>query len=271
MPEPSLHPHLPESSRHHCVPSSPPWQARQCSPPLLPFPPRSPIKVPPRAPYFTTPGLSHSTSLPWTQSSSTPASLPPPVSSALPSLVAYGQIALALKLCLYAASLAHTSSPIAPGSLASDFTAAGTRHLAVDQPSRASTSQIDPASVIPYLCSCLATIPSTQNRTTGEEPPQNFTGDWFSLSRTAFPSPRRHYPPPPYDAWARTHGAVPALFPFPWADWAARREAARARPCWAEIPPVQLAGKSLFFFPFSIFFLFSYIYAYIDIYAPKIV
>ena len=64
-----------------------------------------------------------------------------------------------------------------------------TAHLPVVSLSQNATSQIDPASVIPYLCSCLATIPSTQNRTTGEEPPQNFTGDWFSLSRTAFPSP----------------------------------------------------------------------------------
>jgi hypothetical protein len=102
------------------------------------------------------------------------------VSSALPSLVAYGQIDLALKLRLCVASLAHTSSlPIAPGRLAGDFTAAGTRHLAVDRPSRASTGQIDPTSIIPYLRSCLATILSTQNRTTSEEPPRNFTGDRF--------------------------------------------------------------------------------------------
>jgi hypothetical protein len=97
VPEPSLHPRMPESYRRHCVPSSPPWQARRCLPPLLPSPPRPPIKGPPRAPYFTTPGLSHSTSLPQTQSSSTLASLPSPVSSALPSLVAYVQISLALK------------------------------------------------------------------------------------------------------------------------------------------------------------------------------
>jgi hypothetical protein len=140
-------------------------------------PPRPPIKGPPRAPCSTTRGLSHSTSLPRTQSSLASSSLPAPVSSALLSLVSYGQIALALKLHLYVASLAHTSSsPIAPDILAGDFTAAGTLHLAMDQPSRASTGQIDPTSVIPYLRSCLSTIPSTQNRTTSEEPP-----------RTAFP------------------------------------------------------------------------------------
>jgi hypothetical protein len=36
--EPSLHPRLPEPSRRHYAPSSPPWQAHRCSPPLLPPP-----------------------------------------------------------------------------------------------------------------------------------------------------------------------------------------------------------------------------------------
>jgi hypothetical protein len=48
--------------------------------------------------------------------------------------VAYGQIALALKLRLCAASLAHTSSsPIAPGSLAGDLTVVGPHHLTADR------------------------------------------------------------------------------------------------------------------------------------------
>jgi hypothetical protein len=90
---------------------------------------RTPIKGPPRAPCSTTLGLSHSTSLPRAQSSSAPSSLPSPVSSALLSLVAYDQIALALELCPSVASLAHTFSwPIAPSSLAGDFTAASARH-----------------------------------------------------------------------------------------------------------------------------------------------
>jgi hypothetical protein len=39
---------LPEPShRHHCAPSSPPWQARRCSPPCPPSPPWVPIKGPP--------------------------------------------------------------------------------------------------------------------------------------------------------------------------------------------------------------------------------
>jgi hypothetical protein len=77
VPEPSLHPRLPEPSRCHCVPSSPPWQARRCSPPLLPFPPRPLIKGPPRAPYFTTPGLSRSTSLPPSNPIKLDAGVPP--------------------------------------------------------------------------------------------------------------------------------------------------------------------------------------------------
>jgi hypothetical protein len=51
------------------------------------------------------------------------------VSSVLLSLVAFDQIALALKVRRPVTSLAHTcSSPIAPGGLASDFTTASARH-----------------------------------------------------------------------------------------------------------------------------------------------
>jgi hypothetical protein len=126
----------------------------RCSPPLLP-PLRPPIKGLPRAPYFPVPGLSHSIFFPWTQSSSTSSSLPSPVSSSLPSLVDYGQIAIALKLRHCATTIARTSSsPIAPGSPTDDLAATGARHLAVDQPSRASTGPIDPATMTPYPCPC---------------------------------------------------------------------------------------------------------------------
>jgi hypothetical protein len=58
-----------------------------------------------------------------------PPSLPSLVSSVLLSLVAFDQIALALKVRRSITSLAHTcSSPIAPGGLAGDFTAASARH-----------------------------------------------------------------------------------------------------------------------------------------------
>jgi hypothetical protein len=58
-----------------------------------------------------------------------PPSLPSPVSSVLLALVAFDQIALALKVRRPITSLAHTcSSPIAPGGLADDFTAASAHH-----------------------------------------------------------------------------------------------------------------------------------------------
>jgi hypothetical protein len=78
-------------------------------------------------------------------------------------------------------------SPIVPGSLTGDLTVTSARHLAVDRLSRAPSDQINPTSIIPYLRSCLATIPSTQNRVTGEESSRNFTGRRFSSSWTAFP------------------------------------------------------------------------------------
>jgi hypothetical protein len=112
----------------------------RCSPPLLPPPPRPPIKGPPRASYLPAPGLSHSIFLLWTQSSSMSPSLPSPVSSSLPSLVAYSQIAIALKLRHCATSIARTSSsPIAPGSTTSDLTGAGACHLTADRPFQAPT------------------------------------------------------------------------------------------------------------------------------------
>jgi hypothetical protein len=68
--------------------------------------------------------------------------------------------------------MTHQSpSPIAPDNLAGDPTAAGARHLAVDQPSQAPSGQIGPTPVIPYLCPCLATTPSTQNRDRNAKPP----------------------------------------------------------------------------------------------------
>jgi hypothetical protein len=117
------------------------------------------------------------------------------VSSALLSLLSFYQINVALELHH---SLMNTTHPfpssIAPGNLASDPTATDTRHPAVDRPPRASTGQIGSASITPYLRPCLATTPSTQNRDTGEEPPQNFTGSRFSYPQTALSPPRRRYP-----------------------------------------------------------------------------
>jgi hypothetical protein len=114
------------------------------------------------------------------------------MNSAFLSLLNSSQINVALGLHRSITITAHPfPSPIAPGSL----TVASACHLVVDRTSRAPSNQINPTSIIPYLRSCLATIPSTQNRVTGEEPPWNFTGG--------------RYPPPPSDAWARAHGVVP--------------------------------------------------------------
>jgi hypothetical protein len=183
------------------------------------------------------------------------------VSSALPSLLSSNQINVALELHHSLTNTTHPFlSPIAPGSLTGDFPVAGTRHLAVDRPPQASTGQIDPAFVIPYLCSCLTTTPSAQNRVTDEEPSRNFTGDRFSTPLT---------PSPPLLAgtWARTHGSVPTPSP---AGGPARPPAPALS--WAKNPPAQLAGNSfsffLFPFPFSYFHVFMHILIF---YAPKIV
>jgi hypothetical protein len=185
------------------------------------------------------------------------------VSPSLSSLLAYSQIAIALKLRHCAPSSACTPpSPIVPSSLTGDFTAAGTRHIAMDRPPRASTGQIDPTSVIPYLRSCLATFPSSRNRATGEEPPWNFTGGRFSPPRTAS-SPLTPFPPPRWHVGPRPR-CRPCTVPRWWAT--CPRASALG---WDEIPPTQLAGNPFSFSFFHFFFLFSCIYAYIDILCTK--
>jgi hypothetical protein len=123
---------------------------RWCSPPPLPSPTAYKRTAPSPLLHRTRPQPLH---LPPLDPIELDVVIPPsPVSSALPSLVPYGQIALALKLRHCATSLAHTSSsPIAPGSPTGDLAAMGARHLAVDRPSRASIGQIDRATMTPYL------------------------------------------------------------------------------------------------------------------------
>jgi hypothetical protein len=155
-------PRLPEPSRHHFAPSppSPATYKRTAPSPLFHHTRPQPLHLPPRA-----------------QSNSAPSSLPSPVSSALLSLVAYGQIALALKPRLSVAILAHTSSSlIAPGSLAGGFTALSARHRAMDRPPPAPSGQIGPTPMIPYPRPCFATTPPSWNRSAGGEPPRGFTG-----------------------------------------------------------------------------------------------
>jgi hypothetical protein len=65
--------------------------------------------------------------------------------------------------------------------------AAGARHLAMDRPSQAPSGQIDPTTVIPYPCPCLATTPPSQNRGPGGEPPR--TSPAVGPDRFTPPSP----------------------------------------------------------------------------------
>jgi hypothetical protein len=131
MPEPSLHPTPPLPARtilSPFAPSPPSWRARQRLLSLLPFPSPGAYKKDRPSSAFPTPASATSPS----PSSIEPAPSRPPfalVSSVLPSLVAFGQIALALKVRHSVTSLAHTcSSLIAPGGLAGDFTTASARH-----------------------------------------------------------------------------------------------------------------------------------------------
>jgi hypothetical protein len=159
------------------------------------------------------------------------------VSSILPSLVAFGQIALALKDRHSVTSLAHTcSSPIAPSDLAGDFTDASARHHAVDRPPQASTGQIDPTSMTPYPRPCLATTSPSQNRTPDGEPPRDSTG---GRTQPAPSLPRHRQSPPSSGMWAHATALSPHRLPRWWAEWAAcPRGHARPRltrpnpPCW---------------------------------------
>jgi hypothetical protein len=179
VPEPSLHPRLPEPSRRQFAPSPPSWRARRRLPPHLPSPSPGTYKKDHPSSAFPTPASATSPSpSPSSIEPAPPPSLPSPVSSVLLSLVAFDQIALALKVRRSVTSLAHTcSSPIAIGGLAGDFTVASTRQRAVDRPPQASTGQIDPISMTPYPRPCLATTPPSQNWIPGGEPPWDFTGD----------------------------------------------------------------------------------------------
>jgi hypothetical protein len=140
----------------------------------------------------------------------------------------------------------------------------------VDRPPQASTGQIDPTSVTPYPRPCLASAPSSQNRTHSEEPPRDFTGNrtpvdsslpvavqttLAPLSLACGPVPR-----------CRPHTVSPAGGPSePPAHAVAR---ARAR-LGQKHPPTQLAEKHFLFFFSHLFSPFSYIYLYADILCTK--
>jgi hypothetical protein len=113
-------------------------------------------------------------------------------------MVACDQIALALKLRLSVASLAHTfCSLIAPGSLAGDFTTTSARHRAMDQPPQAPSGQIGPTPMIPYPRPCFATTPPSQNRGPDGEPPRGFTGGRTPAGSLP-PSPLHAISPPAF-------------------------------------------------------------------------
>jgi hypothetical protein len=191
------------------VPSSPSWQARRCSPPLLPSLPWAPIKRTARAPSFFTPASATPSPLPSAESSSAP-SRPPsaPVSSALLSLLSSNQINVALKVYHSLTNTTHHSpSPIAPGNLAGDPTTADACDLAVDRPSRAPFGQINPSTMIPYPHPCLATSPTTRNRDPDGEPPWNHTGGRLRPVRPRHPP--NAVPSPPRWCVARAHSVVP--------------------------------------------------------------
>jgi hypothetical protein len=271
LPEPSHHPvcpsHLVVTTVRHHLRRGELAGARHLSPPS---PPRAPIKGPPRAPQFLTPASAISSPFPGSIEPAPPSS-PSPVSSPFPSLLGSSQISVALELRHFTTSTAHLfPSPITPVGLTGDLTAASARHLAVDRPSRASNDQISPTTVIPYLRSYLATIPSSQNQTTSEEPPSGSStiGSHRRGSPPDAVTPlslaRGPTPMAPARAVPLLHGPAGPLAP-------PARAPALAGP---KIRPAQLAGNSFSFSFFHFFFLFIYIYIHIHIlilYAPKIV
>jgi hypothetical protein len=160
------------------------------------------------------------------------------VSPALPSPLNSSPVVVALELHHVLASATHPPpSPIAPGSLTDDLPAAGARHLAVDRPFQAPSGQIDPTTVIPYPCSCLATTPSLQYRDPGGEPPR--TSPAVGLrpvcptspppSAVSLPLPLARGPAPTAPSPRRSPAGGPSGLPA--------HAAARARSRLGRIPP----------------------------------
>jgi hypothetical protein len=142
-------------------------------------------------------------------------------------------------------------SPIAPGNLADDPTVAGARHLVVDRSSRAPFGQINPSTMIPYPHPCLATSPITRNRDCDGEPPRSLTGGRLRPVR-----------PPGHLPSSLARGPAPTA-PSP------RHPPLVGRLGRNPPPPAHLAGNPFSFSLFHLFFLFSYIYAYIDFLCTK--
>jgi hypothetical protein len=184
------------------------------------------------------------------------------VSSALLSLLCSNQINVALELHHSITNTTHPfPPPIAPGNLAGDPTTADARHLAVDRPSQAPFSQINPSTMIPYHHACLATSPTTLNRDRDGEPSRSLTGGRLrSVPPPVTPSNVVSSPP----RWRV--GPHPQYRPCAVPRWWAGCPPARAH---AQLgrksppPPGPASRKSLFFFLFP--FLFP-IFIYLCIY-----
>jgi hypothetical protein len=188
------------------------------------------------------------------------------VSLTLLPLLSSSLIKVVLELYHFTASMTHLfPSPITPVGLAGDLTAASARHLTVDWPSRASNDQISPTTVIPYLRSYLATIPSTQNRTTGEEPPSG---------SPATGSHRRGPPPDAVTTLSLARGPTPMVPAAPFRSsvgWLGRLPACvHLSSLGQNLPRPSYQGIPFLFPFFHFFFLFSYIYRHIfDILCTK--
>jgi hypothetical protein len=159
-----------------------------------------------------------------------PPSLPSPVSSVLLSLVVFDQIPLALKVRRSVTSLAHTcSSPIAPGGLAGDFTAAGACHPPWTGHPRPPPVKLTPPPCPPTPACALPpprpprTGPPARNRRRVHRRPVLPRRGPLSYSPLT-PSPLSLS-----GAWARAHGVRRVVPRSSWADWAHLATTPRAR------------------------------------------
>jgi hypothetical protein len=177
-----------------------------------------------------------------------------PMSYVLPSLVAFGQIALALKVRHSVTSLAHTcSSPIAPGGLANDFTAASARHSPWTGHPRPRPVKLTPP---PWPPTPARASPPLPRRKTGLSA-ENRRGIPPAVEPRPTPSPPvtvHVVSPPSYGMWARATVPSPRRLPAGGPSGPPAHAATRApAPDQAEIPPGPVNLEFLFFFlfPFS--------------------
>jgi hypothetical protein len=264
-------PCLPESSRRQFAPSPPSWRARRRLPPLLPSPSPGVYKKDHRSSTFPTPASATSPSpSPSSIEPAPPPSLPSLVSSVLLSLVAFDQIALALKARHSVTSLAHTcSSPIAPGGLAGDFTAASACHPPWTGHPRPPPVKLTPPPRSPPPPRAAPPLP---RRKTGL-PAENRHGISPAIEPRPAPSPPVTVPrcQPPLSlsrgpAPTVSAASTPAPRGLSGPNWPQRRAPA---PDQAGIPPDPVNLEFLFFFLFPFFFPFSHIYLYADILCTK--